>query len=382
MVKYFKELEKKKEFYLPLMINKYDIKKEYGIREAYVPLNYIEKYADLFRNGEPLIRQYKYFNIEKWCKDQHIISIRDLDLYDPVNYFEYISEHYDYILSEINSLRINSHIVRIYFRLIEEISVLFQDLFPDEKEFYSPIKNKAKEALEELEKYDDIKYSKVEKGEYHLEPDAWYITPNNYLYNPGVFSHQARTLEDSYMRIKDYIESGKRITNYNHSNIYLKETKKVEERDYITRGQFYSYLHYINEPNYLESINGEPVTRERNIFTLIIGIINSHVGFYKFFEDLCLKTDNPKEELEKIKKWTNNDIRDILVRCCGFHKVESTVDKTITTSLINYEEEFKEYIDRGWNIVFVPPIIIDEHDKTVKDYPEEFLKIRKVLKRK
>ena len=55
---------------------------------------------------------------------------------------------------------------------------------------------------------------------------------------------------------------------------------------------------------------------------------------------------------------TNNDLVDILVRCCGFHKVESKVNKTITTSDVNYEKEFLEYIDKGWNIKFIPPIII------------------------
>ena len=32
---------------------------------------------------------------------------------------------------------------------------------------------------------------------------------------------------------------------------------------------------------------------------------------------------------------------DILVRCCGFHKICSISDKIITTSSLNYEEELQ-----------------------------------------
>jgi len=71
----------------------------------------------------------------------------------------------------------------------------------------------------------------------------------------------------------------------------------------------------------------------------------------------------------------------MLVRCCGFHKVTSLPDKIITTSLINYEDEFREYIEKGWKIDFLPPIIINESKGTIEEYPEEFLTIRKILKK-
>ena len=85
-------------------------------------------------------------------------------------------------------------------------------------------------------------------------------------------------------------------------------------------------------------------------------------------------------EIEKIIHWTNNYIGDILVRCCGFHKVESMQEKTITTSCINYENELREYINNGWNVTFISPFIIDEDNECLKEYPEEFLVIRRLLK--
>ena len=57
------------------------------------------------------------------------------------------------------------------------------------------------------------------------------------------------------------------------------------------------------------------------------------------------------------------------------------VEKTITTSCINYESELEEYIKNGWNIVFIPPFIIDEYDHCMREYSEEFLVIKKLLKK-
>ena len=56
-------------------------------------------------------------------------------------------------------------------------------------------------------------------------------------------------------------------------------------------------------------------------------------------------------------------------------------EKIITTSCINYEDELEEYINNGWNVVFIPPIIIDENNHCLKEYPEDFLVIKKVLKK-
>ena len=71
----------------------------------------------------------------------------------------------------------------------------------------------------------------------------------------------------------------------------------------------------------------------------------------------------------------------MLVQCCGFHKVTSLSDKIITTSLINYEDAFCEYIERGWRIDFVKPIIFNEYTKRVEEYPDDFLTIRRLLKK-
>ena len=94
-----------------------------------------------------------------------------------------------------------------------------------------------------------------------------------------------------------------------------------------------------------------------------------------YFNYLKNNSNNYEEEIDKISKM---DFPDFLVRCCGFHKVESQVNKTITTSLIDYEDAFSEYIDRGWMIEFIPPIVLN--NGVLEEYNKDFLTIRKMLK--
>ena len=181
--------------------------------------------------------------------------------------------------------------------------------------------------------------------------------------------------------MKYFINNNENILdNHKISNGYLNLSKKIKENGYISAGQFKVFLNYISQPAYLESINGIPVTRENHLIQLILGIVNAQACLYGFFEDLCIYTKNPKNEIEKITHWTSTDIRDVLVRCCGFHKIESMLEKTITTSCINYENELEEYINNGWNIVFIPPFIIDKDNHCLKEYPEDFLVIKRLLK--
>ena len=202
------------------------------------------------------------------------------------------------------------------------------------------------------------------------------------LYNVGKYGHKGRDLSFNYNRIKYSINYNENILEtHKTSDGYLNMSKEIKEKGYITAGQFKNFLNYISQPVYLEYINGIPVTRERHIIELILGIINAKACFYRFFEDLYIYTESPQNEIDKIIDWTNDDIGDILVRCCGFHKVESTQTKTITTSLINYESEFSDYINNGWTIRFIPPIIINKDKKNIEEYDSDFLIIRQLLKK-
>ena len=376
MVKYFKELENKKEFYLPLI--EFDRYGEKIVPDAKISHTFIEEYSDVFNKGDSLIRIFENFDIDKWDSDNVCLTYEQYEEKNDIWFgFDTLRNDMDLSKSNFSKLNLTASEIKGYLLTIKDIAFLFQSLLPHHKELYSAMYERIKTALKVLENYAVIKYEKEDKGKYLYQPDAWYITPNNYLYN--VDDHSGRNLFIKYRLERDSLVEH---TDNKLSDFYFDMAKEIEEKNYVTRGLFQHFLNYCSKPMYLEEIDSIPITRERNVIKLILGIINAHACFYKTFEELCLKTDNPKEELEKIERITNHCTRDILVRYCGFHKVESTVDKTITTSLVNYEEEFKEYIDRGWTISFVPPIIMDDYDHTIKEYPEEFLKIRKVLKRK
>lgn len=377
MIKYFKELENRTNYYLPL-VEVQNSGKKY-ISNLQVSSSFIEKYANLFKNSESLINIYKNFNIDEWFEKNIYINYEKACSIS--SEFESIEEEIYWILDEYKKIDFSSKAIENYLYLIKRLSFIYIDLFPKNKEYYTSLNKTIIKAIDELKKYMIIEYE-VDKKDDVYQPDAWYITPNGYLYNVGKDGHKGRDLSFSYNRIKSSINDNENILEtHNTSDGYLNMSKEIKEKGYITAGQFKTFLNYISQPVYLEYINGIPVTRERHIIELILGIINAKACFYRFFEDLYIYTESPQNEIDKIIDWTNDDIGDVLVRCCGFHKVESMQEKTITTSCINYEVKFEEYIKKGWNIVFIPPIIIDEDNHNVIHYPEEFLTIRKILKK-
>ena len=377
MIKYFKELENREEYYLALVNVEDNGRKE--VYDYRIPLSFIEKYSEIFKQGDLLINIFNRFNIDEWFKKNIYIDYENACSVS--SEFESIEEEIYWILDEYKKIDFSSKAIENYLYLIKRLSFIYIDLFPKNKEYYTSLNKTIIEAINELKKYMTIQYEQNKKDNVY-QPDAWYITPNGYLYNVGKYGHKGRDLSFNYNRIKYSINYNENVLEtHKTSDGYLNMSKEIKEKGYITAGQFKNFLNYISQPVYLEYINGIPVTRERHIIELILGIINAKACFYRFFEDLYIYTESPQNEIEKIIDWTNDDIGDILVRCCGFHKVESTQTKTITTSLINYESEFSDYINNGWTIRFIPPIIINKDKKTIEEYDSDFLIIRQLLKK-
>lgn len=377
MIKYFKELENREEYYLALVNVEDNGKKE--VYDYRIPLSFIEKYSEIFKQGDLLINIFNRFNIDEWFKKNIYIDYENACSVS--SEFESIEEEIYWILDEYKKIDFSSKAIENYLYLIKRLSFIYIDLFPKNKEYYTSLNKTIIEAINELKKYMTIQYEQNKKDNVY-QPDAWYITPNGYLYNVGKYGHKGRDLSFNYNRIKYSINYNENVLEtHKTSDGYLNMSKEIKEKGYITAGQFKNFLNYISQPVYLEYINGIPVTRERHIIELILGIINAKACFYRFFEDLYIYTESPQNEIEKIIDWTNDDIGDILVRCCGFHKVESTQTKTITTSLINYESEFSDYINNGWTIRFIPPIIINKDKKNIEEYDSDFLIIRQLLKK-
>ena len=215
-------------------------------------------------------------------------------------------------------------------------------------------------------------------------PNSWYITPNNHLYNTmGPNGHKEANL--IYPLYYDILGDDRIEDPY----VFLKQVKKIFNQGFIDKSTFDNYTNLIYDfisiyPEYYYTLSDYEKVRYRmfdkktynpKVIKLIAGIISAQAGLYSFFNYLKLNSSNYYEDLAYIKQFR---IDDILVRCCGFHKISSVMDKTITTSCINYEEEFREYIKRGWKIDFVKPIILNSSSKKVEEYPEQFLLIKRM----
>lgn len=376
MVKYFNMLENRKEFFLALINNQK--REEIYSFNCNIPNSYIKKYSNLFEKTEFLIDIYKNFDINQWFDKNVYINYEKVC--SVLNEFENIKEEIDWILEDYKKIDFTSKAIQDYLYLIKRLSYIYMDLFPNERDFYALLNKTILEAIEELKIISTVK-CKSNKGVNIYQPDAWYITPNNYLYNAGEDGHKSRDLTFNYNRLVRLIVNNEiDLSNHDISSSYFNELEEIKENGYITASQFKVYLNYISQPVYLNSVSGMPITMDKRTIKLVSGIINAQQYFYKFFEDLFINTKSPISEINKIMKWTKNDIGDILVRCCGFHKIESMLEKTITTSCVDYEIQFEEYIKKGWKIQFVSPIIINQKLGEVEKYNNDFIVIRKVLK--
>ena len=118
--------------------------------------------------------------------------------------------------------------------------------------------------------------------------------------------------------------------------------------------------------HYLQRISGMLLYRD----------IEENMKYFKELSDEYLK-----KPFFIISEWMNKVAtspipnEEILIRCCGFNKVIQQT-KEIITSFINYEEEFSEYIKRGWRICFLPPIRLDENTNRLVDM-SDFCKVKR-----
>ena len=178
MIKYYKELENRLNYYLPLV----DIqdKGKKVLFDYKTPFSFVEKYEDLFKNSEFLITIFKGFNIDEWFRNNIYIDYDNAcSVYSE---FESIGEELYWILEEYIKINFSSRAIENYLYLIKRLSSLYIDLFPNNKQYYTLLNNTIIVAIDELKKYNTIRYN-PNKIDNIYQLDAWYITPNGYLYN-------------------------------------------------------------------------------------------------------------------------------------------------------------------------------------------------------
>ncbi len=417
MIKYFEELENRENQYLSL-IDESRFKNN-NIDISSLPLEFYQKYSHLFSilldldvlytkaldNNQPqlflnddLYNGYDY----SWFYSFYINDEDDINDYLTIkgknrmdflvylfnkNYknsdylYQYISAILDlFFIDKNRRICWNKDKVKLYLSSTMIIAKYQNRLSKN-------VERLIQQALNEIEKFEFESPIKPYNPVNFNLPNCWYITPYKHLYNSmGADGHKkANLLYPFYYTIL-------RDSQTPNPFPYLKSILKLNQNEFITSTEYEGYLNlkydfpciypdfYYNLDSLDKIIYKHTKKRSYNpkLVNLIIGIESAHVGIYAFFYRLRQYSSNYEQDLMHLKKL---DFNDMLVRCCGFHKVTSLPDKIITTSLINYEDEFRGYIEKGWKIDFLPPIIINESKGTIEEYPKEFLTIRKILKK-
>lgn len=216
----------------------------------------------------------------------------------------------------------------------------------------------------------DIAYKRKKIKEYKL-PNIWYITSNGYLYNAKSSFHEGSQFSYYYDEFKEKFINKKFNKENNDNNSKkinpfpeLSNIKIIEDNDYVRFIILDSHLHY------KDYIMFNKKSYDSKYLKVVIGMISIEQDFYNFLDRLNKLTNNPVEEFKKILKLTNDNYNDILIRCCGVSKITNSPDRTIVTSCIDYKYKFYEYIKKGWNISFIPPIIINESNGITEEYQE------------
>ena len=221
--------------------------------------------------------------------------------------------------------------------------------------------------------------------------NAWFITPYNHLFNTlGYYkAHEVSNLKSYYYNLLDSIDSMDEVKIYETYKSCLESIKDRLDKHWITVLDYSStfnlrwdcFILRLEDYYLLDCYDkirydyGTGKCYDKKIIDIYNGLNSAQGAIYEFFYELKKNSNDFERDIKTVKSLC---FTDFLVRCCGLHKVESQVEKTITTSCINYEEEFSEYIKKGWKIEFIPPYIV--YDGQLVKYPKDFLTIRRVLK--
>jgi len=393
MYTYFKELEHPNDysFYLQNTFLSYMYDKRV---EPYIGDEFFNKYKSLFKElkfADTIISSFNTNFID-------MNKVDDYNLYgDLIDYNEDILYHQERIYDDIRNL---FGFYRFHLRCVISF-------YPKYKDRIENIINLLETAIEEINTKSIIEVSRDKYITYTM-PNAFYITPSNFLYNSnGMKGHKGGNLLNDYYAIKSDLLENKRIMSGHNKMI-----DNVETRQFVTSGQFKGYLNLIykiisietpktqaaeklrkeifdKEDNHsidfgyyyelFNKYNGKEGkleserTYQRKIVKLYLGFLHAQEDFINYLSILNLS--NRRSELfKKIIDLTNEDISDILVRFCNFNKIETSLDKNITTSNLNIND-FKEYLDKGWIIQIVPKIYYDRYldDIKVQDLNSYFI---------
>ena len=342
-----------------------------------------------------LIISFNYDLFYEWYK-------KELNINDPYEMWQTMGEFESLIHNE------DGIILPYEEKITTDISL--EKVFHDINSFYMPVitcvmhlypnyKEKIKIIKKHFEDFLDDACKKIftiksNRNIDYIFPDAFFITPNGYLYNSGgKLGHKNNNFINLYIKIINTLMINKKLpvfyySYFNNKLELIKELGYIDHSTYISwMNLFYSLpdiwvpdkenikqrIDFIIDNN-LNNITFWPSERrsyQPNLIRLYEGYCDAYIEFYKFFNNHF--KSSPKKDYEDIKNITNNqyiydEIVELLVRCMGFHKIESQLSKVITTTSLTPVNDFYNYLINGYDIYIIPKIIYENGFKEVYPY--------------
>lgn len=377
MIKYYKELENPSNFTIPLIKYNLMTKCSREIEKDDIPTKFIDRYARLLEAIREVDFLVKSIDIEKMRERLgRKIHIEEAGIYSNETYSEAYAcleelDEIKYYLSEQKKIEYKLSNISFMIKLYDEALSKVIFMFPGIKKNWMEITQLFSSVLEELESYNTIIYKQAPRVPVNLTlPNAWYITPYGDLYNTGEKGgHKETNLIYSLQHIERVIPN--KLSIEKTQKEILEKRQRIIKNGFIDYYDFSTYLNYCYYPPYVVT-SSKPtlfnsLTYHPKIVNTIRGIVSAKASFYNFFVNLQKYTKDPKYEFNKLINMTKRDIRDILVRCAGFYKIESSLNKTITTSSLTPFEDLFEYIKRGWDVYSIPPIVVAREEGIIKE---------------
>lgn len=381
MYKYFKELDNPNNFKLHLTRNR-EIEKRNIIAKTWLSSSLLKQYETIFKRIniiDTLIKGTQY----ELLPNRNLLECSEsaYDEWDNIyKFFMLKEETYPYI-NKKNQLELEKSDLEIYLRTYLHFCFHLEYIYPEYKDFLSITENMIENVLKQLN--EKLELPPLSKGIEYVYPNAWYITPTGYLYNTGGENgHQGGNLTNSLLLLSNAIKNNGYIPS--NSNFH-KDIMEILKNEYVPWEYYKNYSNkiysittvitpeveldiekekeilkqgYSDKNDYNNYPHPERIY-QKNAITLVTGYLSAEAALANSLARLN-KSKHKKEIIEKLFEITRREKSDILVRYSGFHKIESVLKNTITTSSLKGIENFKEYLDQGWNLHIIPGIVYDK----------------------
>lgn len=368
MYKYFHQLDKPNDFSVLLLKCNYLEDGFYSV-ESSLTLDFWIKNTNLFANLRKVDNLIESLFYEMTENKNRLYYFEDYEKLSVI--FDYFNkEEYEEMKKEKDNLHLKTSDLKIVLEYYKVCIEGLLEIYPDLSCFLTTTIKMIDDVLKELDKkrFIQIPYN---NSVMYTFPNAWYITPNGYLYNTGDGhkpgeGHKQGNLIYPYEDILDRLESNQEVPlsdNYN-------KIRNILKRGYVEGVEFKKYANLEYEIPTVITTDSSPLYQlrksyQKNIATLVIGHLAAEDSLYRSFSRM--NSSNYKQQLALYFSLNKIALDDVLVRYCGFHKISSVVDKTITTSSLNAVDDLKLYLDKGWTIDIIPGIVYDRVKDKVED---------------